>query len=137
MQITTVGIDLAKNIFHIHGITSSGKRAVSKALKRADMLPYFAQLPPCLIGLESCGSAHYWQRELSKLGHDVRLINPAYVKPFVKRNKNDARDAETIYEVPMLYKEQRRYSEKLEEAIKDQSGIAQDSAEQAEQFAHG
>ena len=99
MKITTVGIDLAKNVFHIHGITSSGQVAVSKALKRQEMLPYFAQLPSCLIGLESCGSAHYWQRELSKLGHEVRLINPAYVTPFVKRNKNDARDAEAICEV--------------------------------------
>lgn len=99
MKITAVGIDLAKNIFHIHGVTQSGKIAVSKALKRDEMLPYFAQLPQCLIGLESCGSAHYWQRELSKLGHDVKLINPAYVTPFVKRNKNDARDAEAICEV--------------------------------------
>jgi len=99
MKITTVGIDLAKNVFHIHGVTASGKVAVSKALKRDELLPYCAQLPCCLIGLESCGSGHYWQRELSKLGHDVRLINPAYVTPFVKRNKNDARDAEAICEV--------------------------------------
>lgn len=98
MKITTVGIDLAKTIFHVHGVTESGQMAISKALKRGDMLPYFAQLPPCLIGLESCGSAHYWQRSLTQLGHDVKLINPAYVKPFVQRNKNDARDAQAICE---------------------------------------
>jgi len=99
MKITTVGIDLAKHVFHVHGISASGQVVVSKALKRDEILPYFSQVPQCLIGLESCGSAHYWQRELSKVGHDVRLINPAYVTPFVKRNKNDARDAEAICEV--------------------------------------
>lgn len=99
MKITAVGIDLAKHVFHIHGVSASGQVVVSKALKRDELLPYFAQLPQCLIGLESCGSAHYWQRELSKLGHDVKLINPAYVTPFVRRNKNDARDAEAICEV--------------------------------------
>lgn len=99
MEITTVGIDLAKTVFQVHGISRSGKVLVNKPLKRGDFLNYFAQLPACLIGLESCGSAHYWQRELSKLGHDVKLINPAYVTPFVKRNKSDARDAEAICEV--------------------------------------
>ena len=98
MQVTTIGIDLAKQIQQIHGVDKNGKVIVQKPLKREDVLPYFAQLPTCLIGMESCASAHYWQRELSKLGHDVKLMNPAYVKPFVKRNKNDARDAEAICE---------------------------------------
>lgn len=99
MKTTTVGIDLAKNVFQIHGVSETGKQVMNKPLKRKEVLPYFAQLPACLIGMESCGSAHYWQRELSKLGHDVKLINPAYVTPFVKRNKSDARDAEAICEV--------------------------------------
>lgn len=89
---------LAKQVQQIHGVDKNGKVVVQKQLKREEVLPYFAQHPTCLIGLESCASAHYWQRELSKLGHDVKLMNPAYVKPFVKRNKNDARDAEAICE---------------------------------------
>lgn len=98
MQITTVGIDLAKTVQQIHGVDKSGAVVVQKPLKRKDVLPYFAQLPSCLIGMEACASAHYWQRQLTRLGHDVKLMNPAYVKPFVKRNKNDARDAEAICE---------------------------------------
>ena len=77
MKITTIGIDLAKHILQVHGVDQHGNTAVQKPLKRQEVLPYFAQLDPCLIGMEACASAHYWQRELSKLGHEVKLMNPA------------------------------------------------------------
>jgi transposase len=96
--VTSVGLDLAKHVFQVHAVDASGKMVVAKALRRRDVLPFFASLPPCLIGLEACGSAHHWGRELMALGHEVKLIPPAYVKPFVKRQKNDANDAMAIYE---------------------------------------
>jgi len=95
---TTIGIDLAKNVFQVHGADEKGKMVMKKQLKRAQVLPFFANLVPCKIGMEACGSAHYWARKLQALGHDVQLIAPQYVKPFVKRNKNDAADAEAICE---------------------------------------
>ena len=98
MEISTIGLDLAKSIFQVHAVDASGEIVVRKALRRAQVLPFFAKLPPCLIGMEACGTSHHWARELLKLGHDVRLIAPAYVKPFVKRQKNDAADAEAICE---------------------------------------
>lgn len=98
MTVKTVGVDIAKNIFQVHGIDEQGKVVVQKPLKRQQVLPYFANLPPCLIGMEACASAHYWQRQLEALGHEVKLINPGYVTPYVKSNKNDARDAEAIGE---------------------------------------
>lgn len=98
MQITTVGLDIAKNIFQVHGIDINGKVCAQKPLKRKQVLPYFANLQPCLIGMEACASSHYWQRQLEALGHEVKLINPEYVTPYVKSNKNDARDAEAICE---------------------------------------
>jgi transposase len=96
--ITTIGLDLAKNVFQIHGIDSEGNVLVQKQLRRADVLPFFGGLPPCLVGMEACATAHYWAQELSKLGHKVRLMPPAYVKPYVKRGKTDAADAEAIAE---------------------------------------
>ena len=96
--VTSVGLDLAKHVFQVHAVDANGKMVVAKALRRRDVLPFFASLPPCLIGLEACGSAHHWGRELMALGHEVKLIPPAYVKPFVKRQKNDANDAMAIYE---------------------------------------
>ncbi len=98
MKLTTIGIDLAKNVFQVHGVDERGKVVLKKQLKRAQVLPFFANLAPCKIGMEACGSAHYWARKLQTLGHTVQLIAPQYVKPFVKRNKNDAADAAAICE---------------------------------------
>ncbi len=98
MEISTIGLDLAKNVFQVHGVDVQGNVVVRKALRRSQMLPFFAKLPPCLVGIEACGTSHYWARELSKLGHEVRLMPPAYVKPYVKRGKTDAADAEAICE---------------------------------------
>ncbi len=98
MNITRIGIDLAKQVFQVHGVDRSGKVLVRKQLRRAQLLNYFRKLTPCLIGMEACGSSHYWARELGKLGHDVRLMAPQFVKPYVKSGKNDANDAEAICE---------------------------------------
>ena len=98
MKITTVGIDLAKSVFQVHGVDERGKAVLRKQLKRAEVLKFFANLPPCLVGMEACGSAHYWARKLIEFGHDVRLMAPNFVKPYVKTNKNDRNDAEAICE---------------------------------------
>lgn len=98
MNITTVGIDLAKSVFQVHAVDERGKAVLRKKLKRAEVATFFAKLPACLIGMEACGSAHYWARKLTALGHTVKLIAPQFVKPYVKTNKNDARDAEAICE---------------------------------------
>ena len=98
MKITTIGIDLAKNVFQVHGVDERGKAVLRKQLKRKDVMKFFANLEPCLIGMEACGSAHYWARKLSEFGHTVRLIAPQFVKPYVKTNKNDRNDAEAICE---------------------------------------
>jgi transposase len=98
MKITTIGIDLAKVVFQIHGVDERGKVAVRKQLKRAEMPIYFANLEPCLIGMEACGSAHHWARKLEGYGHTVKLMAPQFVKPYVKTNKNDMADAEAICE---------------------------------------
>ena len=97
-EIMTMGLDLAKTVFQVHGADGAGQPVLRKRLRRGQVLDFFAQVPPCLVGLEACASAHYWARELQALGHDVRLIPPQYVKPFVKTNKNDAADAEAICE---------------------------------------
>ena len=98
MEITTVGLDLAKNVFQVHAIGSTGEVVVRRSLRRAQVIPFFSKLPPCLIGMEACGTSHHWARELVGLGHEVRLMPPAYVKPYVKRGKTDAGDAEAICE---------------------------------------
>ena len=98
MKITTVGIDLAKNVFQVHGVDERGKAVVKKQLKRDQVLPFFANLSPCRIGMEACASAHYWARKLEAYGHTVKLMAPQFVKPYVKTNKNDAADAEAICE---------------------------------------
>ncbi len=98
MEVTTIGIDLAKNVFQVHGIAEDESVVFNKPLRRAQVLPFFRKLEPCLIGMESCSTAHHWARELAALGHEVRLIPPMYVKPYVKRGKSDAIDAEAICE---------------------------------------
>ena len=98
MQITTIGLDIAKNVFQVHGIDAAEKVVVRKQLRRSQVLEFFKALPPCLIGMEACATAHYWARELTKLGHQVRLMPAKDVKAYVKRNKNDAADAEAICE---------------------------------------
>jgi len=98
MDITTIGLDLAKSVFQVHGVNASGAVAVRKTLRRSQVLPFFAKLPPCLVGMEACGTSHHWARELIRLGHEVRLMPPAYVRPYVKRGKTDANDAEAICE---------------------------------------
>jgi transposase len=97
-EVITIGIDLAKNVFQLHGIDGSGEAVIRRQLRRARVLPFFAKLPPCLVGMEACATAHYWAREIGALGHEVRLMPPCYVKPYVKRNKSDAADAEAISE---------------------------------------
>jgi transposase len=97
-QVVTIGLDIAKSVFQLHGVDAAGAVLLRKRLPRSRMLAFFEKLAPCLIGIEASGSAHYWGRELSQLGHDVRLIPPSYVKPYVKRQKNDAADAEAICE---------------------------------------
>lgn len=97
-SVTTVAVDLAKHVFQVHGCDASGKVIVARALRRKDVLPFFASLGPCVVGMEACCTAHHWGRELIALGHDVKLIPPIYVKPFVKRQKNDKNDAAAIYE---------------------------------------
>src|SRR6204780_5703014 len=89
-SVTTVGLDLAKHVFQVHGVDASGRVVVSKAIRRIKLLEFFASLPPCLVGLEASGSAHHWAREMIKLGHDARMVPPAYVKPYIRRQKNDA-----------------------------------------------
>lgn len=97
-QITTIGLDLAKQVFQVHAADSEGAPVFSRKLRRADVLGFFKKTPRCLVGLEACGGAHYWAREIGALGHEVRLIPPVYVKPYVKRGKTDAADAEAICE---------------------------------------
>ena len=94
--VTTIGLDIAKSVFQVHGIDAQGKVVIRRQLRRRYVLAFFEKLPPCLVGIEACASSHHWSRELQALGHTVRLMPAAYVKPYVKRQKNDATDAEAI-----------------------------------------
>ena len=98
MHPTIIGLDLAKHIFQAHGVDAAGKAVLRKKLRRSELIAFFAKLPPCVVGMEACGTAHYWGRELTALGHQVKLMPAAYVKPYVKRGKNDEVDAEAICE---------------------------------------
>lgn len=98
MNVTTFGVDLAKNVFQVHGADARGKAIIRRQLRRGEMMAYFANQPPCLIGMEACSSAHHWARELERLGHTVKLMAPQFVKPYVKSNKNDRADAQAICE---------------------------------------
>jgi transposase len=97
-KVSTIGLDLAKRVFQVHGVNEAGEVVVRRSLRRGAVLSWFAKLPPCVVGLEACGSAHHWARELGQLGHTVRLIPPSYAKAYVRRNKNDAADAAAICE---------------------------------------
>ncbi len=97
-EVITIGVDLAKNVFQVHGVDAEGAVVVRRQLRRRQVLAFFKKLPPCLVGMEACATAHYWAREIVALGHEVKLMPPRYVKPYVKRNKNDAADAEAICE---------------------------------------
>jgi transposase len=96
--ITTIGFDLAKNVFHAHGVDADGQIIVRRQLRRGEVLGFFENLPRCLVGMEACASSHFWAREIAMFGHSVKLMPPAYVKPYVKRGKTDAADAEAICE---------------------------------------
>lgn len=105
MTIKTVGLDLAKDVFQMHCVSATGRKIINKKIRRAKLISFFETLPRCVVGMEACGSSHHWGRELRKLGHDVRLMSAAYVKPYVKRGKTDAADAEAICEAvrrPMM-----------------------------------
>src|SRR5881227_277973 len=97
-EISTIGLDLAKNVFQVHGVDRSGAVVLRRQLRRGAVEKFFAQLSPCTVGVEACGTAHHWARVIGRYGHHVRLMPPAYVKPYLKRNKNDGRDAEAICE---------------------------------------
>jgi transposase len=98
MEISTIGLDLAKSVLQVHGVDGDGGAVVRKALRRSQVVPFFSKLAPCVVGMEACGTSHHWARELAGLGHEVKLMPPAYVKPYVKRGKTDANDAEAICE---------------------------------------
>ncbi len=97
-EVSTIGLDLAKNVFQVHGVDASGATVVRKQIRRRQVLPLFRKLSPCLVGIEACATSHYWAREIIALGHEVRIMPANYVKPYVKRNKNDAADAQAICE---------------------------------------
>jgi len=98
MNIATIGLDLAKHWFQVHGVDERGQAVVRRKLRRSEVVAYFRSLEPCLVGMQACATAHHWARALTALGHEVRLMPPGYVKAYVKRNKNDAADAEAICE---------------------------------------
>lgn len=101
MQVTTIGLDIAKQVFQVHGADEAGRPVLRLRIRRAQVLDFFRALDRCVVGIEACATAHHWAREVQALGHEVRLVPPSYVKAYVKRNKNDAADAEAICEAVM------------------------------------
>ena len=97
-EVITIGVDLAKNVFQVHGVDAEGEVIFRRQLRRSQMLPFFKKQSPCLVGMEACATAHHWARQVTEFGHEVKLIAPQFVKPYVKSNKNDAADAQAIYE---------------------------------------
>ena len=97
-EVTTIGVDLAKNVFQVHGVDEAGATVIRRQLRRRQVLSFFKKQRPCLVGMEACATSHHWARSIASLGHEVRLMPPRYVKPYVKRNKNDAADAAAICE---------------------------------------
>jgi transposase len=97
-EIATIGLDIAKSVFQVHGVDRAGQAVVRRQLRRSHVLKFFASLPPCVVGIEACATSHHWSRQLGALGHSVKLMPPSYVKPYVKRQKNDMADAEAICE---------------------------------------
>ena len=122
--ITTIGLDIAKSVFQMHGVDAAGQVVVRRQLKRRYVLAFFEKLSPCLVGIEACASSHHWSRELQALGHTVRLMPPAYVKPYVKRQKNDMADAEAICEA-VTRANMRFVPTKTPEQQSDRGGISQ------------
>ncbi|PIO41822.1 transposase, partial [Phyllobacterium zundukense] len=110
-EITTIGFDIAKNVFQLHGVDAHGQIVPRKSLRRGQLHQFFEKLPPCLIGMEACATAHHWARTLMTSGHDVRLIPPAYIKPYLRRQKNDAADAAAICEA--VTRPSMRFSKRL------------------------
>ena len=98
MKVTTIGLDIAKHIFQVHGADAEGRTLLRRRLRRSQVARFFANLPPCVVGMEACCGAHYWSRVIGRFGHTVRLIAPQFVKPYVKSNKNDTNDAEAVCE---------------------------------------
>ena len=106
-EVSTIGLDLAKTVFQVHGVDGSGRTVIRRQLRRGQVLPFFKKLSPCLVGMEACATSHYWAREITALGHEVRMMPARYVKPYVKCNKNDVADAEAICEA--VTRESRRW----------------------------
>ena len=122
--ITTIGLNIAKSVFQVHGIDAEGKVIIRRQLKRRYVLAFFQKLPPCLVGIEACASSHHWSRELQSLGHTVRLMPPAYVKPYVKRQKNDAADAEAICEADRRWERRERLPVDVFGQDRSENGLA-------------